>query len=188
MQKMHFVTHEAHRPGKRVYRVNIDFRNVFNTMPQAALWHVMSMFHIQDVDLLEQIYDSATVRLAPNDAESAIITFNTDVAQGSITSPQLFNIITNALLQMFTATGQNQGIKHGLQIGKDQDDSSQDADHSYHFNNIGLIDDISIFAETPEGMQTLLDVVQEFKTWCGMEINVRKTFLLVIYKAFQHQI
>ena len=29
-----------------------------------------------------------------------------------------------------------------------------------------------IFAETPEGMQTLLDVVQEFTTWCGMEINV----------------
>ena len=74
-----------------------------------------------------------------------------------------------------TSTGQNQGISHGLQIGKDQDDSSQDADHDgYQFNNIGFIDDISIFAETPEGMQTLLDVVQEFTTWCGMEINVKK--------------
>ena len=63
---MHFVTHEAHRQGKRVYRVDIDFRNAFNTMSQAALWHVMNMFQIPDVDLLEQIYDSATVRLAPN--------------------------------------------------------------------------------------------------------------------------
>jgi len=68
---------------------------------------------------------------------------------------------------MLTATGQNQGIGHGLQIGKDQDYnySSQDADHGYQFNNKGFIDDISIFAETPEGMQTLLDVVQEFTTW-----------------------
>ena len=55
MQKMHFVTHEAHRQGKRVYRVDIDFRNAFNAMSQAALWHVMTMFHIPDVDLLEQI-------------------------------------------------------------------------------------------------------------------------------------
>ena len=55
---------------------------------------------------------------------------------------------------MLTATGQNRGISHGLQIGKDQDDSSQDADHGYQSNNIGFIDDISIFAETPEGMQT----------------------------------
>jgi len=82
--------------------------------------------------------------------------FDTGVAQGSITSPQLFNIFTNALLRMLTATGQNQGISHGLQIGKDQDDRSQDADHGYQFNSIGFIDDISIFAETPEGMQTLL--------------------------------
>jgi len=32
MQKMHFVTHEAHRQGTRVYRVDIDFRNAFNAM------------------------------------------------------------------------------------------------------------------------------------------------------------
>ena len=83
---------------------------------------------------------------------------------------------------MLTATGQNQGISHGLQIGKDPDDSSQDANHDYQFNNIGFIDDISFFSETPEGMQTLLDVVQEFTTWCGMEINIKKTFLLVIDK------
>ena len=31
-------------------------------------------------------------------------------------------------------------------------------------------------------MQNLLDVVQQFTTWCGMEINVKKTFLLVIGK------
>jgi len=41
---------------------------------------------------------------------------------------------------------------------------------------------ISIFADTPEGMQTLLDVVQEFTTWCGMEINIKKSFLLVTDK------
>ena len=33
-------------------------------------------------------------------------------------------------------------------------------------DNIGFIDDISIFDETPEGMQTLLDVVQEFTAMC----------------------
>jgi len=97
---------------------------------------------------------------------------------------------------MLTATWQNQGVSHGLQIGKDQDDSSQDANHGYQFNNIGFIDDILIFPETPEGMQTLLGVVQEFTTWCGMEINIKKTFkfLLVIdkdqkrRKACRHQI
>ena len=57
---------------------------------------VMRMVKIPDVDLLEQICEGATVRLAPNDEASATITFNTGVAQGSITSPQLFNIFINA--------------------------------------------------------------------------------------------
>ena len=71
----------------------------------------MNIFHIPDVDFLEQIYDSTTVRLARNDAESATITFDTGVAQGSITTLQLFNIFINALLQMLTATGRNQGYQ-----------------------------------------------------------------------------
>jgi len=60
--------------------------------------------------------------------------FDTGVGQGSITSPQLFNIFINALLRMFTTTWQNQGINHGLQIGKDQEDNSEDANHGYQFN------------------------------------------------------
>jgi len=101
---------------------------------------------------MEQIYDSATVCLAPNNAQSATITFDTGIAQGSITPPQLFNILINVPLRMLTASGQNQGISHGLQIGRDQDatDSSQDAKHGYQTNNIGFIDDISILSETPE--------------------------------------
>ena len=67
---------------------------------------------------------------------------------------------------MLTATGQNQEISHGLQIGKDQDDSSQDAKHGFQYNNIGFIENFSIFAETPGGMQTLLDLVQEFTARC----------------------
>jgi len=57
-------------------------------MSQAALWQVMRMFKIPDADLLEQIYEGTTVRLAPNDEESSIITFNIGVAQGCTTSPK----------------------------------------------------------------------------------------------------
>jgi len=125
VQKVHFIQQEALRQGKRVYRVDIDFKNAFNAMSQAALWQVIRMFRIPDVDLLEKTYESATVRLAPNDEESATITFNAGVAQGSITSLQVFNIFINALLRMLTVTGQNEYISYGLQIGKDQKGDNQ---------------------------------------------------------------
>jgi len=55
VQKVHFIQQEARRQGKRVYRVDIDLKNTFNAMSQAALWQVMRMFKISDVELLEQI-------------------------------------------------------------------------------------------------------------------------------------
>ena len=81
---------------------------------------------------------------------------------------------------MLTVTGQNEDIGHGPQIGQVQKGDNQRNENGYQFNNIGFIDDISIFADTPEGMQKLLNVVQEFTAWCGMQINVKKTYLLVI--------
>jgi len=182
MPKVHCIQQEAQRQGKRVYRVDIDFKNAFNAaaISQAALWQVRRMFQISDVDLLEQIYEGATVRLAPNDEESSTITFNTGVAQGSIASPQLFKKIINALLRMLTVAGQNEDISHNLQIGKDQKGDNQRDENSYQFNNIGFINDISIFADIPEDMQKLLNVEQEFTARCGMQINVKKTYFLVI--------
>jgi len=176
MQKVHFIQQEARRQGKRVCLVDIDFKN----MSQAAFWQVMRMFKIPDVDVLEQIYGGATVRPAPNNEGSATITFSTGVAQGSIMSSQLFKKFINALLRMLTVTGQNEDISHVLQISKDQKGDNQQDDNDCQFNNIEFIDYISIFPNTPEGMQKLRNVVQEFTAWCGMQINVKKMRLLVV--------
>jgi len=108
------------------------------------------------------MYGSVTVRMAPNNEESVTITFNTGVTQGSITSPQLFNIFINALQCMLTVTGQIENISHGLQIGKNQKGDKQRHDNNYQFSNARSIDDVFIFAEILKGMQTLLNVVKEF--------------------------
>jgi len=50
---------------------------------------------------------------------------------------------------MLTVTGQNENISHGQQIGKDRNGDNQRDENGYQFNNIGFIDDISIFADTP---------------------------------------
>ena len=64
--------------------------------------------------------------------------------------------------------GQNEDISHGLQIGKDQKGDNQRDENGHQFNNIGFIDDISIFADTLEGIRKMLNVVHEFTAWCGM--------------------
>ena len=80
---------------------------------------------------------------------------------------------------MLTVTAQNEDISHGLQIGKDQKQDSQRDANRFQCNNIGFIDDILFFADAPEGMQKLLNVVQESTAWCEMQINMKKTYLLI---------
>ena len=57
---------------------------------------VIQAYNIPDVDLLINIYENSTVRIAPNGEKCATIRFDTGVAQGSALSPLLFLILTNA--------------------------------------------------------------------------------------------
>jgi len=79
---------------------------------------------------------------------------------------------------MLTVTAQNEDISHRLQIAKDQNGDNRRDENGYQFNNMGFIDDFTIFADTPESMEKLQIVVQEFTAWCRMQINVKKTYLL----------
>jgi len=99
--------------------------------------------------------------------ESTAITFNTGIAQGSIMSPQLFKISINALLR--TVRGQIENIGHGQQIGKDLKENNLRQENSDRFNKTGFIDNFSIFADTPEGMQKLLNFVPLEEFTAGVE-------------------
>ena len=79
-------------------------------MSQTALWAVMRAYNIPDVDLLEVIYGRTTACMDSDDAESAIITFLTGVIQGGASSPRIFIIFMNALLEHLTSTGKALGI------------------------------------------------------------------------------
>ena len=80
MAKLDWVTRAACEQQKRVYRVDVDFKNAYNAMAQSALWGIMRELNIPDVDLLETLYEGASVRLAPNGNDEATITFDTGVA------------------------------------------------------------------------------------------------------------
>jgi hypothetical protein len=80
--KLDWVTSEAKRLKQRIIRIDIDFKNAFNSMSQTALWAVMRAYNIPDVDLLEVIYGRTTACMDSDDAECAIITFLTGVIQG----------------------------------------------------------------------------------------------------------
>ena len=165
--KLDWVTSEAKRLKQRIIRIDIDFKNAFNSMSQTALWAVMRAYNIPDVDLLEVIYGRTTACMDSDDAECAIITFLTGVIQGGASSPRIFIIFINALLEHLTSTGKALGISHGM-VGTEQ------------FNNIAFMDDITTIAQDNTGSQILLNAIQEFEDWSNMRLNLGKTVVMDI--------
>jgi hypothetical protein len=64
--KLDWITSEAQRLKRRVFRIDIDFKNAFNSMSQSALWDVLRAYNIPDVDLLEAIYSRTTACMMPD--------------------------------------------------------------------------------------------------------------------------
>jgi len=95
--KQHAMTAFRHAWSHKTRQASLLSRqrlqNAFNAMSKTSIWHVSNTFNIPEADLLEQICNSTTVYLAPNDAVSASITSDIGVAQRSIMSPQLFTIL-----------------------------------------------------------------------------------------------
>ena len=141
-------------------------------MSQDALWAVMRAYNIPDVDLLEAIYSRTTACMDPEDACCAIISFLTGVIQGGASSPRIFTVFINALLEHLTCTGQALGISHGIE--------ETGIEETEQFNNVAFMDDITVLAQDNAGGQALLDATQEFETWSNMRFNLNKTVVVDI--------
>ena len=103
----------------------------------------------------------------PEDARCAIITLLTGVFQGGASSPRIFVIFVNALLEHLKCTGQALGISHGIA-------------ETRQFNNVALMDDITTLAQDNAGAQILLNATQEFEAWSKMKLNLNKTVVVDI--------
>jgi hypothetical protein len=165
--KLDWITSEAQRLKQRIIRIDIDFKYAFNLVSQDALWAVMRAYNIPDVNLLEAIYSRTTACMDPEDASYAIITFFTGVNQGGASSPRIFTVFINILLEHLTCTGQALGISHGIE-------------ETEQFNNVAFMDDITVLAQDNAGGQALFDATQEFETWSNMRLNLNKKVLVDI--------
>jgi hypothetical protein len=168
--KLDWITSEAQRLKQRIIRIDIDFKIAFNSMSPSALWAVMRAYNLPDIDLWEAIYSRTTACMDPEDARCATITFLTSVIQGGASSPRIFVVFINALLEHLTCTCQALGISHGIA-------ETEQFDNVVH---VAFMDDITALAQDNAGAQILLNATQEFEAWSNTRLNLSKTVVIDI--------
>jgi len=140
-------------------RIDLDFKNAFNSAGRSCLWAILRDLGVPDVDFLEDLYSKSWMKITVGTGCSSPIQLDTGTVQGSAFSPLLSDLFLNALLRLLDATGITHGIKRTPQ-----------------WNHAAFADDLSIYVCTVRYANKLLDVIHEFEFWSGLWISIPKSF------------
>ncbi|KAL1458712.1 hypothetical protein WDU94_008838 [Cyamophila willieti] len=150
-----------------VFACLIDYKKAFDRVKHEKMVDILEKIGIdaKDLNLITNLYWNQTAVLRVDGELTEEVKIQRGVRQGCIISPILFNIYSE---QIFREALEN--IEEGIPI------------NGVRVNNIRYADDTIIFADTLQGLQTLMDRVVEVSAQYGLEMNTSKTKLLIVSK------
>ena len=154
--------------GNDTFCCFVDFRKAFDSVSRGRLWDKLSQYGINGPFLssIQSLYDDYQCCVEVNRYCTPWFEVNNGVKQGCLLSPSLFNLYINDLLEKLCRLG------FGVQIGGD----SGSVDRKVPA--LAYADDIVLIAPTPEVLQSMLTILDE---WClnnGIDVNISKTKIM----------
>ena len=77
IQKECWLLQQAMKQDTKFIRVDLDFKNAFNSAGHSSLWKMLEGFGVPDVSLLSSIYEHSTMRIQVGNKSSAAIQLDT---------------------------------------------------------------------------------------------------------------
>lgn len=152
-----WILDEVLRQGKRsrVVGVQLDVSKAFDTVSHAAIAEVLSSHGVSPclLQVIRRMYTGCSTTLGNFGVN---IDINRGVKQGDPLSPLLFNLVLDPLLGELHSSGE------GFTIG----------DHK--LAAMAYADDLTLFADTTEGMKNLLQKTEEYLAGVGMALSGSK--------------
>ena len=173
------------KPKGRFYTLFVDFKVAFDSINRDKLWNVLHQngCHGRMLKILKSMYESVMmcIRVQKTDmthCNGSIRNENvaagfcvtecfesmSGVKQGCLLSPMLFNLYIAELQKHFN----NPHIRHVSVLTNDKETSM-----------LMYADDLTIFADTVFEMQNKIDMLYDFCTTWGLQVNLNKTKMMV---------
>ena len=173
-----YIVRKCLHQGEKLYCCFVDFEKAFDTVDRDVLWAVLANIGVrgQFLRCLQSLYgvDSAAVRTAQG-TSGAFRCFQ-GVQQGSPLSPLLFGLMLDCLQKVLQAVPGNEAPSLA----------------AYRFTAAGrewkmqkpvplllYADDLAILSTRAEGLQSMLDALQNFSKKRRLTVSLKKTEVLV---------
>lgn len=146
-----------------VYACFLDLSRAFDTINYNLLWKKLTACNVPSdiVDLLRYWYANQSNTVRWGDAFSEEYRLTCGVRQGGLTSPDLFNLYVNLLIEELNSAGV------GCHIGQ------------CSVNNLSYADDMVLLAPSVRGLRQLLSICEKYAVGHGLTYNVKKTEVVI---------
>jgi hypothetical protein len=166
---------DARRRGKSICVTWVDFANAFGSVRPSLIQYALKRYHFSEKlqTLIFKYYDELLAVVHAKKFSTEPFHYGIGVFQGCTTSPVLFNVVMQLLLDIVNRP--------------------KNRHHGYELSSSGppmtlicpmFADDLSFVTKTPDGNQHLLDETGEFCEWTvTMHLKPPKCYALG-YKTF----
>ena len=154
--------------GNDIYICFVDFEKAFDRVDWKKMMEILKDLQVdwRDRRMIMELYmnQEAVIRVADGESEPGVI--GRGVRQGCPLSPLLFSIYAESLM-LEAMSDVDEGVNVGGKLLKD----------------VRFADDQGMVASTQNGLQRLMDRVNETSKRYGMKINVKKTKTMIVSKS-----
>ena len=154
--------------GEKLYCCFIDYEKAFDKINRSLLWHKLIFENVSSkfVRALKSMYDVVKACIRYNSKHSDFLNSYTGLKQGDPSSPLLFMLFINDLVDNINANLENIFELDELMLFI-----------------ILYADDAVVFARSKESLQSLLNDIQLYCGTWGLKINTRKTKVMIFEKG-----
>jgi hypothetical protein len=158
---MRWIMERAREYNQKLYFCFIDYSKAFDCVDHNILWNSLREMGFAEhlIILLRNLYDGqqATVRTECGDTDPFGI--GKGVRQGCILSPILFNLYAEKVMRDAGLDETEEGIRIG----------------GRNLNNLRYADDVTLAANTEDGLVSLIEKVTCASGKAGLYLNIQKT-------------
>lgn len=150
-----------------VYSCFLDLSRAFDTINYNILWEKLRKTEVPPkiVNILEYWYANQVNQVKWNNTLSETYRLTSGVRQGGLTSPVLFNLYINELIEELSST------RVGCQVG------------GVRVNNLSYADDMVLLSPSVNGIRQLINICEKYATRHHLTYNVKKTEVMI----FKHK-